>query len=392
MVYSYPATLQNRHSYATLSQLKDVSWLNITDVLSDVGLLEVLEEASKQVDRYCNRFFYLCEDTRYFDGRADKIILDDDLYSFAAMNIDPTGSGLYQLSYSPTNAPPDFFLYPLNRTPTTTLEINWNGQYGTFYAGFRHNVQIQGVWGHGPDTYQDAWLDSGNNIGTTPLGATDTTTQFVSLPPYAIVQNGGATISSSPLNLVYGLNTPIVTSIGTGVLNITVPAGMIVICRSNPGSSVTVLNPWTWIGPLVEAEAIALVAGTPTDIINLTVVSANLYVLQPGMTIRVDSEQMYVLAVDYVNAVVTLQRGTMGTTAATHIAATEIYIAQYPQNVVRATLIIAKALYNARLAYGGAPTAGNSIFGEKNKGGDSSEVDALLRPYKRERSSLWVGD
>ena len=38
MTYSYPNTLQNRHSYATLAQLKNVSWLNITDTLSDVGL------------------------------------------------------------------------------------------------------------------------------------------------------------------------------------------------------------------------------------------------------------------------------------------------------------------------------------------------------------------
>ena len=297
MTYSYPNTLQNRHSYATLAQLKNVSWLNITDTLSDVGLLDILETVSKEADRKCNRFFYLCEDTRYFDGGATRMILDDDLYSLTALNVDPTGSGTYSLSYDPTATPPDFYMYPLNRTPTTTLEINWNGSQGTFYAGFRHNVQIQGVWGHGPDPYQNPFNDSGVSLNT-----------------------GGITAVATTITLATGL------------------------------------------------------------VVNFST----------GMTLRLETEQMYVLGVS--TDTLSVLRGTMGTTAAAHLAGVEIYIAQYLQAVERACLLMAKELYNARMIVGGAPT-GNDVAGtSNNNAGDKSEAAKLLRPFKRERFVSFVGD
>ena len=293
MVYTYPSTLENRHSYATLAQLKDPGWLNITDTLSDTTLLSILETASKAIDTYCHRFFYLCEDTRYFDGKSAVMILDDDLYSLTAMKVDPTGSGSFDLTYDPTITPPDFYMYPLNRTPTTTLEINWNGQYGTFYAGFRSNVQIQGVWGHGPDVYQNAFEDSG-----------------------------------------YALKDAITTTY--------LP-------------TVDILNPLN---------------------------------LSPGMTIRIDKEQMYILTVVPASNDITVQRATMGTTGVSHLVSTEIYVAQYPQAVVRATLIKASQLYKSRL--GGSGTVGNAITGEA-KTEEDKEMEKLLKPYIRERVATWVG-
>jgi hypothetical protein len=308
MMY-YP-TLQNRHSYATLVQLKDPGWLNITDAVSDATLLSLLEESSKRCDRACNRFFYLCNDTRYFDGKASVIILDDDLYQLIAMNVDPTGSGQYSLSYSATNTPADIFLYPLNRTPTTTIEVNWNGQYGTFYAGFRHNIQIQGVWGHGPDVYNNAFEDSGISASLTA----DQTNAFTGKFP------------------------------------------------------ITFWSPTAWY-------TLQLSGGKSGK-------------LAAGMTIMVDQEMMYVLQVYYQSDTVLLQRATMGTMLDSHSSA-EIYVAQYPADVNRACLIIAKDEYNKRLSSGGS--VGNAVTGT-DKAPLGNEADGLLKPYKRERVATWVGD
>lgn len=70
--------------------------------------------------------------------------------------------------------------------------------------------------------------------------------------------------------------------------------------------------------------------------------------LAAGSTIKVDSEQMYVTAVSSNNKTLTVIRGVNGTTAATHLTATTIYQADYPNDVTIACMEIARTQYRSR--------------------------------------------
>ena len=227
------------------------------------------------------------------------------------MLVDPTGSGQYSLSYSATNTPPDMFLYPLNRTPTTTIEVNWNGQYGTFYAGMRSNIKIQGIWGHGPDVYNNAFEGSGIALSTDMTA--DQTNAFTYKFP------------------------------------------------------ITFWAPTAWYTQQLPSGSASKLAA--------------------GMTIMIDDEMMYVLQVFPSLDLVLLQRATMGTTLAAH-ARSEIYVSQYPADVNRACLLMAKDEYNKRLSSGGS--VGNTVTGTDNA--PQGDALKLLLPYRRERTASWVGD
>lgn len=70
--------------------------------------------------------------------------------------------------------------------------------------------------------------------------------------------------------------------------------------------------------------------------------------LAPGVTIKVDSEQMYVTAVSSNNRTLTVIRGVNGTTAATHLTATTVYHIEYPNDVTIACMEIARTQYRNR--------------------------------------------
>lgn len=70
--------------------------------------------------------------------------------------------------------------------------------------------------------------------------------------------------------------------------------------------------------------------------------------LAPGVTIKVDSEQMYVTAVSSNNKTLTVIRGVNGTTAATHLTATTIYHIEYPKDVRVTCMEIARVHYRER--------------------------------------------
>lgn len=65
-----------------------------------------------------------------------------------------------------------------------------------------------------------------------------------------------------------------------------------------------------------------------------------------GQTIRIDSEQLYITAIDV--DTITFTRAQNGTTAAAHIAAAVIYIYAYPGPVVEASLIQATRWWKRR--------------------------------------------
>lgn len=134
------------NSYSDLVTLKSASYLNIATVTDyDTPLLNLLIQASRLIDKWCGRFFFVRNETRYYDGMGLKLFLPDDLLSITTLETDEDGDGTYENSFAVT----DYFLYPLNDYPKTRIEINPNGNYGSFANGVQKGVKIVGSFGYG---------------------------------------------------------------------------------------------------------------------------------------------------------------------------------------------------------------------------------------------------
>lgn len=112
----------------------------------DIPLLELLNATSRQIDRFCNRKFYVLYGTKYFDGSSDPLNIDD------LLSIDTSGFDLDEdadATYSSAVATTDYYLYPYNEFPKTKVKISPNGDYGGFAGGIKKGVRIVGNWGYG---------------------------------------------------------------------------------------------------------------------------------------------------------------------------------------------------------------------------------------------------
>ena len=251
------------NAYCDLATLKSAGALNLAGSVYDLRLLALLEEASRWIDGYCNRHFYVLHATRRFDvswwmaGRGQLPV--PDLISVASLHTRPghtrlddtrSGAGAAPVAWAET----DYRLYPLNAAP----EQPWGRPYTRLLANpdspaqFRFpagpdTVEIAGKWG-----FREVKEDSGTTIGV------------------------GAALAPADTRL-------------TG------------------------------------AEGGQLSA---------------------GQTLAVGAEQLYVTAVDGVEA--TVARGVNGTVAASHQAADAIAVYRYPGPVTEACLQLAAQLWHCR--------------------------------------------
>ena len=252
--------------YASLAQLKDAGYLNITGTDYDTTLLRMLENASEGIDHLCFRHFDCIEGTIYCDGSGRTLIPAEDILSLSSVKLDMDGDGTYETTLTST----DYILYPINAStglwPKLYLKLTLSSTCGGFASGILAGVQLTGVFGHGD------------------------------------------------------------------------------------GSSAT---------PYTATGATATVASTTGTLLSL---SGEGYI-QVGNTIRVESEQMYVLAVSTNgDKTATVTRGVNGTTSATH-SAEAVSVYKYAGPVVESTLLLATNWWKQREN----PTvfkAGNTITGE----------------------------
>jgi uncharacterized UPF0146 family protein len=138
------------NSYNSLTELK--SNLGITSTTDDAILRSKLESASRSIDSYCNRVFYSYTQTKYFDG--SQFLWIPDLLSITSIKTDDDNDGTFENTWTTD----DYFTYgvgledTINTYPITRLEINPNGDYGSFNSGVKKGVQIIGTWGYGDNT------------------------------------------------------------------------------------------------------------------------------------------------------------------------------------------------------------------------------------------------
>jgi hypothetical protein len=96
------------NGYCTLQELKDV--LRITDSVDDSLLETSIEAASRQIDGYCERFFYRDEEeVRFFVARNSYEVETDDIFSLTKLETAPDG-----LAFDTVWEDQEYQLEPLN--------------------------------------------------------------------------------------------------------------------------------------------------------------------------------------------------------------------------------------------------------------------------------------
>ena len=135
----------NFGTYSTIGDLKNV--LGITTTTDDVTMRKMLESASRFIDKWCHRHFFVYSGARYFDGE-ENILLIDDLLSVTYFKTDEDLDGVYEKLWTTS----DYILYPRNTFPKLWVELTGYGDYGSFAQNLNNSVEITGLWGFGDGT------------------------------------------------------------------------------------------------------------------------------------------------------------------------------------------------------------------------------------------------
>lgn len=170
------------NAYVDLARVKDTrTGLNITGTSSDALLLQMAEAASRSVDDYTGRRFYVQVATRYYDGSGRSHLLlppGDDLLAVTSLKLDENGDRTYELTLTSS----DYYLWPDNGLPKLRIDLDQvNGQRFRF-ARQRRLIEITGSWGYADDRQTIGALVSGaHNATTTTLTTTSATGMAIGL-------------------------------------------------------------------------------------------------------------------------------------------------------------------------------------------------------------------
>ena len=142
---------QSSTVYTTLSDVKNA--LQIEDTLDDTAIEAAILTASRQIDEYCQRFFYRegtvgSPATRYYTAYSPWYVETDDIVQLTQLACDPDFDQSYSQVWNITTAPLDVMYEPVNNPLkgwpwTRILAI---GSY-VFPYFFPQTVRVQGVFG-----------------------------------------------------------------------------------------------------------------------------------------------------------------------------------------------------------------------------------------------------
>ena len=142
------------NTYTTLQIVKSPDLLDIRDESHDSRLLSLIESASRQIDGYCRRHFYLFHATRLFNGDGSDTLHVPDLVSIdlGGLATDDDCDRTFRTVWVPS----DFVLHPVNADPhrghdaarpySAIVAEGASGSRRHFPYGPR-TVRIAGEWG-----------------------------------------------------------------------------------------------------------------------------------------------------------------------------------------------------------------------------------------------------
>ena len=139
------------NGYAPLADVKAA--LRITDTVDD-GLLEIsIEAASREIDGWCERFFYSTSATRVYLPTDSLTTHTDDIQTVTTLKVDTAGDGTFDQTWTTS----DFQLSPLNgiaggiETPFNTVSAVGDYLFPIYQPrnveAQQASVQIVGVFG-----------------------------------------------------------------------------------------------------------------------------------------------------------------------------------------------------------------------------------------------------
>ncbi len=141
-----PESISN--TYVGIDDLK--LRMGITGTSNDGVLWTTLNAASRAVDRYCNRHFFVLEETRLFDVDDPAQVAVPDLVSVTELLEDLEGDRVFET----TRAASDYALYPLNASPGSASGRPYGqirsdlGNTALVFPLGRSRVSIEGRWGY----------------------------------------------------------------------------------------------------------------------------------------------------------------------------------------------------------------------------------------------------
>lgn len=189
----------NLGTYATIGDLKNA--LGISTTTDDVVMRKMLESASRFIDKWCNRHFYVFSGARYFDGDENTLLIDD-LLSISTFKTDDNVDGVFENTWATS----DYILYPRNSYPKLWVELTGYGNYGSF-ALLNNSVEITGMWGFGDGTSATPYI-----VDTTLTAAITLTTATTCTVTSATNLSAGQTILvDSEQMYIYSITTTTLT-------------------------------------------------------------------------------------------------------------------------------------------------------------------------------------
>ena len=206
------------NSYGNLATLKTM--MDITGTGNDTELLQSLEMASRSIDAFCRRYFYITSETRQFRGKGSRLLLNTDLLSITTLTTLKSDR-----STDKTWASTDYELFPLGDTvyPKEWIELSDDTTAGSFASGIRRGVQIAGMFGYGNGSsttpYQSATTTNDGSFSASDTTFTATAGSSLNIGETILIDSEQmyiTNISSNTITVQRGMNGTTGASHSTG--------------------------------------------------------------------------------------------------------------------------------------------------------------------------------
>lgn len=157
--------------YATLADIKNELGETSTDATRDAILIGMIEDASRQVDQYCLRHFYVRIATKYLDVVEPRNVQIDDCLSISALTTDSEGDGTFDGETFTQGETGDYVLWPDDAWPKLAIVPAVDPTY-SFTRRARY-IKAVGLWGYGDGASATPYTSTG--LTGTLSDASDTT-------------------------------------------------------------------------------------------------------------------------------------------------------------------------------------------------------------------------
>jgi len=136
------------NGYCTVDELRARMGYPASDTAKDTMMEDIIEAASRWIDRWCSRRFYAdtANSTRYYTATSHRtLLLNDDVVSIGTLATDSDGDRVYEYTWAST----DYDLLPLNASadgkPYTMIQTTPQGNYE--FPLYQKSVSIYGKFG-----------------------------------------------------------------------------------------------------------------------------------------------------------------------------------------------------------------------------------------------------